>query len=332
MNVVAVADDLCLDISVLHCGGDNTGIAMVDTGHGVVQVGHMGGTGIKSGLGIVIAGIGVGYGYGAEFFCLGHKFCGTGQFGSHVHNADQALAAVVQGLEAFKVGLLQIVGILSATLLVGEVGAFHLDAHEPGETLRRFLCQLQGGGKGLFQNIIGKGHGGGGEGGDAAFCVVGGHGLQTLIIAVGEVRTGVAVAMDFHQTGDDGGTLQIDGIIRYVFRENGPKQAVFHLKSAGMKLKIGGENAGIFVEHNRISFFCFFCALYVGADVCIGPRYGVMNRNTLGKCVGFCVGSMWASTPSECALYFLSSGRLAAATDWPTRRVFSSGSMTCTCS
>ena len=113
---------------------------MVDAGHGVVQVGQVGHTGVNGGFGMVIVRIGVGDGHGAKFLGLGNELRRAGQLGSHVHDAHQAAAAFIQRFEAFKIRLLQVVGVLGAPLLVGEVGTFHLNAHEPGQTLGGLVC------------------------------------------------------------------------------------------------------------------------------------------------------------------------------------------------
>ena len=206
MNVITVADDLRLDIVLLNGSGDDTGIAMVDAGHGVVQVGQVGDTGIYGSLGMVIVGIGMGDGNRAQLAGLGNKFSGTGQLGGDVHNADQAATLLIQLPEALKIRFLQIVGILGAALLVREVGPLHLDAHETGVTLRSFLHQPLTGSEGLGQHIVRQGHGCGRKGSGTALGVELCHFFQAFVIAVGEVSAGVAVAVDFHQAGNHGGT------------------------------------------------------------------------------------------------------------------------------
>ena len=249
MDVETVTDDLGLHIFVFYTGGNGTGSAVVDAGHGVVQVGHVGDTGIHGGTGLVVGAVGVGDGDGAQLAGLFHEFHGTGQLGSDVHNADQTVAIVIELLKAVEIRLLQVVGVLSATLLVGEVGAFHLDAHEAGVTLGSFGLQLLCGGKGLVQNIVGQGHGGGSEGGGTALGIVLGHGLQAFVIAVGEVGTGVAVAVNFYQTRDDGGAAQINGIGGNFFGQNDTEFAVYDFESTGMELKIRSEDTRVFIEH-----------------------------------------------------------------------------------
>ena len=202
--MVAVADDLGLDARGFHCGGNDAGVAVVDGGHGVVQVGQVGDTGVDGGSGVVIVGIGVGDGDGTQLLGLGDKFRRAGQFGRDIHDADKTAAALVQLLEALKIRVLQVVGVLCAALLVGEVGPLHLDAHETGQSLGGFGVELLRGGEGFFQHVVGQGHGGGGKGGHTALGIESGHPLESLVIAVGEVRAGVAVAVDVDQAGDDG--------------------------------------------------------------------------------------------------------------------------------
>ena len=269
----AVADDLSPDIFVLHSCGDDTGVAVVDAGHGVVQVGQMSDTGVNGGLGVVVVGVGVGDGHGAQLLGLFHKLGSTGQLRGDVHNPHQTVTALVQGLEALEVRLLQVVGILGAPLFVGEVGAFHLDAHDPGAAFGGFFLQALAGGEGLCQYLVGQGHGSRGEGGDTAAGVEPCHGLQALVVAVGEVGAGVAVAVNLNEAGDHGSALQIDGICGNGLRQNRAEQAVLHLKGTGMELKIGTENAGIFIEHRAYSFIINYAIFII-------PRPGRKCNNT----------------------------------------------------
>ena len=202
-----VADDLRPDVGILHRRRDDTGVPVMDTGHGIVQVGQVGDTGVDGGSGVVIVGIGVGDGDGTQLLGLGDKFRRAGQFGRDIHDADKTAAALVQLLEALKIRVLQVVGVLCAALLVGEVGPLHLNAHETGQSLGGFGVELLRGSEGFFQHVVGQGHGGGGKGGNAALGIESGHPLESLVIAVGEVRAGVAVAVDVDQAGDDGGTV-----------------------------------------------------------------------------------------------------------------------------
>ena len=255
--MLAVADDFRPDLGIFHRGGNHAGVAVVNAGHGIVQVGQVGDAGVDGGLGVVIVGIGVGDGNGAELLGLCHEFCGAGQLRGHIHNPNQTAAVLIQLPEAFKVRLLQVVRVLGAPLFIGEVGAFHLDAHQPGAALRRLLPQLLGGGEGLGQHLVGQGHGSGGKGGDAAARIEAGHGFQPLVVAVGEVSAGVSVAVDVHQAGNHGGALKIYSVLGDGFRQNRAENTVPNFKGTHMELEIGGKDAGIFVKHDAFLLFLY---------------------------------------------------------------------------
>ena len=273
-----VADQLRADRGILHRRGDNAGVAVVDAGHGVVEMGQMGGTGTKHGFGLVVVCVGMGHGHGAELLRLFHKLHCAGQLRGDVHDADEAAAGILQSLEALKIRLFQVIGVLGPALFIGEVGAFHLDATKNGKSLRLLIGKPSGVGKGRRQILIGQRHGGGSKGGDAHLRIVSRHGLQPLVVAVGEVRSAVAVAVDIDEAGDHRSALQVDGIRRDLIGQHSAELTVHYLKSTLAKAKIGSENTGVFIEHRLTS-----------------------QRRA---------------------------GRLAAATDWPTRRIFSSGRVT----
>ena len=199
----------------------------------------------------------MGHGYGAQLAGFGCELRRAGQLGSHVHNGDQAAAAVVKGLEALEIRIFQIVRVLRAPLLVGKVGALHLDAPQHRAALRLFLLQLYRRGKGLGQHLIGQGHGGRRKGGHAAACIKTSHLLQTFVIPIGEVRAGVAVAVDIDHAGDNGCTLQIHGIIGDISRQDCTENAVLHLEGAMVKPKIRTINSGVGIEHITHSLSAF---------------------------------------------------------------------------
>ena len=60
------------------------------------------------------------------------------------------------------------------------------------------------------------------------------------------------MAVDFHQTGDHSGTLQVDGIGGNILGQDSAELAVDYLKGTGMELKIGTENTGVCIEHKEI--------------------------------------------------------------------------------
>ena len=57
------------------------------------------------------------------------------------------------------------------------------------------------------------------------------------------------MAVNFYQAGNNGGTVQINGISGNIFGQDFAEQAVLNFKSAHMELEIRGKNSGIFIEH-----------------------------------------------------------------------------------
>ena len=252
MDVQAVADDLRADVLVLRARRDHARVAVMDARHGVVQVGQVGHAGVHSGLRLVVSAVGMGDGHGAKVLRLLDERHRARQFGGDVRDADESIAAVVELLEALKVRLLQVVGVLRAALLVGEVRAFHMDAAQDGAAFRRFFDEALRVGVRLFEHLIGQGHGRGRKAGHAAGEVELRHLLEALIIAVAEVVAGVAVAMHFDQARDNGRALKINGVLRNVFREDLAELAVHDLKGAGVELEIAGKNACVLIKHRNL--------------------------------------------------------------------------------
>ena len=250
--MVAVADQLSPNARSLHSGGNHAGSPVRNGGHGIVQVGQMPGPGIEHRPGMVIVGIRMGNGDGAELGGLLGEFLCTGELRSHVHDLHQAVAALPQLPEALKIRVLQIVRVLGAALLIGKVGSLHLNAPQDAQALRLFLFQLNSRGEGLLQNIIGQGHGGRCKGGHAVLGIEGCHFFQALIVAVGKVRAGVAVAVNFHQAGDYGSALEVYRVRWDIPRKNRAKLSVLHFESAGTELEIRAKNPCIFVKHEHL--------------------------------------------------------------------------------
>ena len=247
--MVAVADDLRLHLLVLHSGGNDAGIPVVNAGHGVVQVGQVGHAGLHRRPGVVIVGIRVGNGHGAKLAGLFDEFHRAGKLRGDIHDPHQAAAVIKKLPEALEIRILQVVRVLSPPLFVGEIGSLHLNAHEPGQPLRSLLFELLGGGEGLFQHVVGQSHGGGGEGGHAAGGIVGRHFFEAFVVPVGEVRPGIAVAVHIDKAGNDGSAMKVNGIGGNFLRQDSAEPAVLNLKAAGDKPEIRGEDSGIFVEH-----------------------------------------------------------------------------------
>ena len=98
------------------------------------------------------------------------------------------------------------------------------------EPHRRAECRLQHG--------VGQRHGGGREGGHAAVRQIAGHFHKAVIVAVREVRAGVAMGVDVHQTGNHIRTVKVDALtVRRLLQHMG-EAAVLHREAAGDKAAI----------------------------------------------------------------------------------------------
>ncbi len=116
VDMVTVANDLSLNARGLTAAGMTPpGGCGGGWGHGVVQVGRWVTPASMAALAWLIVGIGVGDGDGTLLW-PGDKFRRAGQFGRDIHDADKTAAALVQLLEALKIRVLQVVGVLCAAL------------------------------------------------------------------------------------------------------------------------------------------------------------------------------------------------------------------------
>ena len=252
MDMETIADQLSADILILHSSGDHTGIAVVNTGHGVKEVGEVSGTGIESHLCIVIGSIGMCHGNSAKLAGFFNELLRAGQLGCQVHNADKTAARLLQLSKTLKIGRFQEICILCATLIVGEVGTLHLNTAENRQTLDVLVHQTAGIAESLAEVFVGQCHRGRSERGDTDAGVVGRHGLQALVITVREIGSTVAVAVDINETGDHGSALQIDGVGGDRFGQHCTEETILHLKSAGAESEIITENTSIFIEHGNV--------------------------------------------------------------------------------
>ena len=78
----------------------------MDAGHGIVQMGQVGSTGIISGFGVVVVRVGMGDRNGAKLLGLPDELFSAGKLRGHVHDPNQTAAAIVQSLKAFEIRLL----------------------------------------------------------------------------------------------------------------------------------------------------------------------------------------------------------------------------------
>ena len=222
----------------------------MNAGHGIIQMGHMGSPSVKGSLGFLIICVSVSHRDGAQGFGPLNELHRARKLRSHIHNADEATAPFLQGLERLKIGITQVSAVLCSFFLLREKGALHLNPHQPGQACRRFLLQPLCRGERLGQHIIRKGHGSGGKRGNATAAQVGSHGLEALVIPIGKVPAGVAMVVYIHQARNYVGPLQVHCVCRNGFRQNLSKSAVFHRKSTCLKAKILGINLSIFIIHH----------------------------------------------------------------------------------
>ena len=92
------------------------------------------------------------------------------------------------------------------------------------------------------------------EGRDAHAGQIRGHPLQALVIAVGEVRIGIAVMMHVDKARDHRSPVEINGVLRHILRQNLSKNSVFYLKCPQMKMEIRGKDPCVLKKHGIHSF------------------------------------------------------------------------------
>ena len=231
--MVPVADQLGGDVLPLGGRADGAGIPVMDAGHGVIKVRQVGRARVKDSGGLLIAGVGVGHGNGTLLRRAVGEFHRAGQLRSHVRDPQQALRRVIEPGKGVIVRQTEIGGVLSALLLLGEKGSLHLNAHQTGAARRGSLMEPYRRAEGRFQHVIGQRHGGGRKGGHAVLCQIGGHFHKTVVVAVGEVRAGIAVGVDIHQTGDHIRAVKIDTLPFRCFRQHMGEPAMRHGEAAG---------------------------------------------------------------------------------------------------
>ena len=51
--------------------------------------------------------------------------------------------------------------------------------------------------------------------------------------------------------------------MKNLFAVNFAENTILDFKGTGVELKIGGENASVFIEHNQVSFCVYYCIYIV---------------------------------------------------------------------
>ena len=246
--MVSVADQLRRHVLPLRGRTDGAGMPVVDGGHGVIEMGQVDSARVKHGGSLLIGGVGVRHGDGTPRRRTAGKVRRALQLRRDVHDTQQPLRCVVQPRKGGVVRQAEIGGVLCALPLLGEKRPLHVDACQPGAALRRGAVQPYRRVERRLQHVVGQCHGRGCKGCDAVSGEVGGHLHKAVVIAVGEVRAGVAVGVDIHQTGDDIRAVQVDGRLIRRLPQYAGEAPVLHGEAAGDKAPVH-ENMAICKSH-----------------------------------------------------------------------------------
>ena len=212
MDVLPVTDEFGVHIVVLRSRAYDAGLAVVDSGHGVEEMGQMGRPRLVDGTGLLIACVRVGNRHGAERGCLPGKIRRSRQFGREVHDADKPAAALIELPERLKIRRAQIGRVLGTFLFFGEEGTLHVDSQQSRAARGGLVVKPPGCLIGPLQDCVGQGHGSGGKAGHAVFGQEGRHGFQPLIVSIGEIRAGVAVGMNVDQARDHQRAVEVESV------------------------------------------------------------------------------------------------------------------------
>ena len=197
VDVDVIGDELHFR-PALHGRNDGAGGTVGDAGHGVVQVGHVGGTGGKGFFGGVIVGAGVGNGNTHLIVTFLDEVHVARLLGGDVHQLDQPTAAGLQSAEHIGVGGHHVLGVLGAHLFGADVGAFHVDADQ----IRAMLIFM---GRShihdAVQDLFAEGHRGGADGQHTFAGLEIGNGLQTCFVGIAEVMADSTVEVYVHKAG-----------------------------------------------------------------------------------------------------------------------------------
>lgn len=136
--------------------------------------------------------------------------------------------------------------------LLGEKRPLHLDAHQPRAALRPRFFELHSRFVRRFQHVIRKRHGRRSEARHAVCSKILRHFDKPIVVAVGEVRAGIAVIVDVDQAGDDVQVIQVNAVLCGNCGQNFGKSPVFHAEGAVLELTTH-KDICIFIEHSYTS-------------------------------------------------------------------------------
>ena len=214
VDVYVVGNQLDLG-TFFQRGNDGARLTVGDARHRVVQVGHVGGTGGKRGLGRVVTRAGVGDGNTHLVAAFLDEIQVARLLGGYVHQLDQPAAARLQTAEHRSVRAHDVLRVLGTDLLRADVGTFHVDAHQ--------ICTvvvLVGGGHihDAAQDLLAESHRGGTDSENAFAGLKVGDGLQARLVSVAEIMADCAVKVDIHKTRQRVGTACVDDFLALLGR------------------------------------------------------------------------------------------------------------------
>ena len=108
------------------------GLAVMNAGHSVVQMGKMSHTGVDSGFCLIVAAVGVGDRDSAVLRGFSDKLKCAGELRGYIHDFNQSAAAVIQLPEGVIVRESQISGVLGALPGLTEEWPLHVDPADGG--------------------------------------------------------------------------------------------------------------------------------------------------------------------------------------------------------
>ena len=246
VDVHVVGDEFHLG-ALLQRGNDGAGCAVGDARHGVVQVGHVSGTGGKRLFGGVVVGAGVGNGDAHLIVAFLDEVHIARLLRRNVHQLDQPAAARLQTAEHLGVGGHHVLGVLRAYLFGADVGAFQVDADKIRAVLVLVGCGYV---HDAVQDLFAEGHRGGADGQYTFAGLEIGNGLQTGFVGITEVMADSTVEVDVHKAGQGVAALGVQHFLVLLrgSTENDAAIAdhqVFFHKTATIR-----KNFGIFDNHS----------------------------------------------------------------------------------
>ena len=245
---LAVADELRDHVFTLAARANGAGLAMMNARHGVVEMRQVRRARVKHCRCLFIGAVRMRDRDGAELRHLLSKLDRAGQLRCHIRDAEKTLGSVIKVFERGKIRLSQIRAVLRALFLLGEERPLHLNAHETGTALRLLVSEPDCRFVRRFQHVVGQCHGRGREAGHAVLREIACHFDKAVIVAVREIRTGIAVIVDIDQSGDDILVVQVDAALCGDRGQYLGKSSVFRAEGAVSEFA-AHKNIGILKKH-----------------------------------------------------------------------------------